>query len=128
MADQVEVDQMGKEWEKLDQQEREGGPGGASGVGRPITDLYSRMEQLATRAGIKDKPQPPRPSESTRGAVKVVEYNYSNVKDPSLKALLEWARLATAEIPGMEVYGLTLKPDPNNWNLTITFRRWERAP
>ncbi len=127
LGEQVEVEQMGQDWEKLDLQERDSGPSGAQGPGKHIDDLYSRMEQLATRAGLKDKPQPPRPNESTRGGVKIVEYYYQNIRDPSLKAILEWTRLAGAEIPGMEVYGLTLKPDPNNWNLTVTFRRWERA-
>ncbi len=126
-ADQVQVDQMLKEWEALDRQEHEGGPGGMSGLGKPIDGLYSKMEQLAVRAGIKDKPQPPRPLENNRPPLKIIEYNYTGVRDPSLKALLEWPRLAVAEIPGMEVYGLKLKPDPNNWTLDVTFRRWERA-
>ena len=127
LNEQVEVEAMTREWEKLDRQERENGAGGQPGTGRQITDLYSRMEQLATRAGLKDKPQPPRANESLRGPIKIIEYTYNNVRDASLKALLEWTRLASAEIPGMEVYGLTLKPDPNNWNLVVTFRRWERT-
>lgn len=126
-AEQVQVDEMLKEWDTLERLEREGGPGGAAGIGKPIDGLYSKMEQLATRAGIKDKPQPPRPIENNRPPLKIIEYNYTNVKDASLKALLEWPRLASAEIPGMEVYGLTLKPDPINWTLNVTFRRWERA-
>ena len=127
LGEQADVERMGLEWEKLNQQESEAGPGGMPGVGKPIDHLYDKMEQLAVRAGVKDKPQPPRANETTRGGVKVIEYNYTNVRDPSVKVLLEWARLAAAEIPGMEVYGLTLKPDQNNWNLNVTFRRWERV-
>ena len=95
-------------------------------VGGQMADLLSQLEGLATRAGLKEKPNPPRQNPQTRSGVTVTEYYYTNVKDASLKPLLEWLRLATAQIPGLEVYGLNLRPDPNNWNMTVTFRRWER--
>ena len=127
LAEQTDVEQMTEEWKRLDRLEREGGPGGGAGLGKQVDHLYDKMEQLAVRAGIKDKPQPPRPIETPRPPIKVIEYAYTGVKDPSLKALLDWTRLASAEIPGMEVYGITLKPDPTNWSMNVTFRRWERA-
>jgi hypothetical protein len=125
LGEQVDVEQMTGEWAHLDQQEHDGGS--IPGLGRPVDGLFSKMEQLATRAGLKDKPQPPRSSEIPRGGVKVIQYTYDNVRDASLKALLEWIRLANAEIPGMELDSLTLKPDPTNWTARVVFRRWERT-
>ena len=41
---------------------------------------------------------------------------------------MEWVRMATSSIPGMEVTELKLRPDPTTgWTMDVTFRRWERA-
>lgn len=123
LSAQARTERMAQEWGQLETQEKESPD---ANIGRPIPDLLSQMEGLATRAGIKDKPKPPRQSPQTRNGITVTEYYYSEVKDPSLKALLEWLRLAGTQIPGMEVYGLDLRPDPTNWYMNVTFRRWER--
>jgi hypothetical protein len=121
--EQVRVDQLLKEWDRLEKQQ----PSGAGPLGGKIDGLYTKMEDLARRAGVKNKPDLPRQTETRRGDIKIIEYHYQNLKDASIKALLEWARLASTEIPGMEVYNLKLNPDPTNWTMNVTFRRWERA-
>jgi hypothetical protein len=126
LGEQTRVDQMLKEWDDLKQQEQ--ASAGPSGTGQHLGDLDSRMEDMARRAGIKDTPPHPRPNTpTTRAGVKVFEYAYTGIKDPSPKPLLEWCRLAAAEIPGLEVYSIDLKPDPNNWTMDVIFRRWERV-
>jgi hypothetical protein len=118
------LDLLRAEWERLDEAQREGGD---SQAGRVIRDLQAQMESLATRAGMKAIPNHPRiPTPSLRGGVQVYEYHYSEVRDPELKALVEWMRLATTEIPGLEVYSVILTPEANNWKLDVTFRRWQR--
>jgi hypothetical protein len=124
LADQAAVETMAADWKKLLDEERDAG---SEMMGKRMPDLLTQIEARATRAGLKDKPSPPRQNPQTRAGVTVTEYYYTNVKDPSLKALLEWLRLTTAEIGGLEVYSLNLRPDPNNWNMTVTFRRWERG-
>lgn len=127
-SEQARVEALAGEWTALADAERTQA-GGKAGLGARISDLYTRMEQYATRAGMTKRPDTPRENPTTRPNtnIRVIEYYYTNVKDPSLKALLEWVRIATAEVPGLEVYGITLKPDPNNWTMNVTFRRWERA-
>lgn len=127
-SEQARVEGLVGEWTALVDAERTQA-GGKVGLGARISDLYTRMEQYATRAGLAKRPDTPRENPTTRPNtnIRVIEYSYTNVKDPSLKALLEWVRIATAEVPGLEVYGITLKPDPNNWTMNVTFRRWERA-
>jgi len=123
-ADAVEVERLTAEWARLDRLEKEGADANA---GRPITDLYTRLERLAERAGIKETIKTPHPNPSTRGAGTLTEYAYQDVKDPSLGALMEWMRLATGEVPGLELYSVVLRPEPTTWNLSVTFRRWEKT-
>ena len=124
LADQAAVEAMNSDWNRLVAEEKDSG---ADRIGTRMPDLLTKLEGFATQAGLKDKPNPPRQNPQTRSGVTVTEYYYTNVKDPSLKPLLEWLRLATAQIPGLEVYSLNLRPDPNNWSMTVTFRRWERG-
>jgi hypothetical protein len=125
--DEAAVEMLATEWKRLEQAERD--PVGR--VGRPIPTLLSRMEELAVQAGM-DKPRPPRiVPRDQRGGITVKEYHYGEptnpVVSPSLSAMLEWLRLAQGEELNMELIGLNLRPDPNNWRMTVTFRRWERA-
>jgi hypothetical protein len=127
LTDQVMVERLADEWTALDQRERDPVSGR---LNRPIPNLLTRMEELAVQAGI-EKPRQPRvtPPEQ-RGAIRVTQYQYGDntnpITHPSLSALLEWLRLAQGEELGMEVIGLNLRPDANNWKMTVTFRRWER--
>ncbi|MBL9032482.1 MAG: hypothetical protein JNM80_12355 [Phycisphaerae bacterium] len=126
LADQARAEQLLAEWTQIEQQAKDALKGS---TGAPIANLYSQMENLATRAGMKDKPRTPRAKTETRAGVVVNEYTYADVRDPSLPALMEWLRLATSPdegIRGLEVYGLNLRPSPSDWSMTVTFRRWER--
>jgi len=122
--DQAAIERMAMDWASMDEQES-----ASANTGQPLKNLYSTLEDLATgRAGLKDKPKPPRLSAAPpRSGIVVNEYHYTDVKDKSLKALIEWARLATIEVPGLEVVSIDLTPDPVNWTMNVTFRRWERA-
>jgi len=124
-SDRAQIERLSAELTQLEERQRQAADAGAM---RPIPDLYSRLEALATRAGMKSRPAPPQPVPSARpGGITVTEYLYRDVRDPYLGSLLEWLRLAVTEIPGLELYGLTIKPEPNNWNLDVTFRRVERT-
>jgi hypothetical protein len=48
------------------------------------------------------------------------------VQDVNLPALFEWMRLSTQQVAGLEVYAVKLTPRPNDWELSVTFSRWER--
>jgi hypothetical protein len=93
----------------------------------PNVRIASNMEGLALRAGLS-RPSPPHESPEPRGGgITVKEYVYTNVRAPSLTPLLQWVRLAVEEVPGLELYKITsLKPDAAGWNMSVSFRRWER--
>ena len=97
-------------------------------VGQPGAFKVSRMEELATKAGMKTKPNTPRSIEDkTHAGIVLTRYIYTEVRDDNLKALVEWARSGCAEIPGLELESITLKPEPAGWKLDATFRIWERT-
>jgi hypothetical protein len=93
-----------------------------------IPFLLTKMEDLAARAGLS-KPSPPAERPEPRpGGIVVKQYVYTNIRADSLTPLLEWVRLAVAEVPGLELYQITtLKPEPAGWNMSVSFRRWERT-
>jgi hypothetical protein len=89
--------------------------------------LVTKLGDLASRAGLTDKPAPPRePPSRSSGGVMVKEYIYQSVRADRLEPLLEWIRLGTREIPGLELYQIpSLKPDATGWTMHVNFRRWE---
>jgi hypothetical protein len=124
LSTQSESERLVSEYKSLDAKLKASGDVQA---GRKITDLFSRMEALAVRAGLKDKPALPRDATpTTRNGITIRETTYESVRDPSLKALLEWATLATSEIPGLEVSSLRLQAESTGWVMRIVFRRWEK--
>ena len=94
----------------------------------PVDKPISKIGEMATLAGLSEVPPPPRNPRQTQAAGGTIhEYIYPNIKSADLVPLLDWLRLSAAEIPGLEVYSLNLKPDPAGWTMTVTFRRWERS-
>lgn len=114
-----------QEWKRLAQAAADS-PQGA--IGKPGEFKVSRMEELATRAGLKSRPNAPvsRDDKSRQGIV-VFTHVYTEVRDPSLANMVDWVRSACAEIAGLEVESLTVRPEPAGWKMDVTFRRWERA-
>jgi hypothetical protein len=128
LSDQAAVEAMVTKWNALSELERQN-PNQA--IGEPMENLRSTLEALATRAGFKTPPFTPRETTEPQKAVLVRRYLYHQIKEPSLKVILEWLRLATQDpatrIPGLEVEALTLRPEKDTWSMTLTLRRWERA-
>jgi len=99
-------------------------------AGESITTLGSRIQGQASRAGMVNSPGVPtprdvaRPGQPTKRAI----MSFTNVKDPDLTALLRWIDLSLEEVPGLELYALTLKVEGDQWNLSsVQFSRWERV-
>ncbi len=124
-ADESQTGALLERWTTLVRAEAES-PSGR--IGQPGEFKISKMEDLATRALMKTKPNAPRTTDDkTRPGVVVSRYFYLEVRDEKLGSMLEWVRLACAEIAGLEVEGITLHPEPAGWRMDVTFRRWERA-
>ena len=75
--------------------------------------VLSRIQQAALDVGLKGRV--PIPSQSVGRATvyksQQRRFDYPEVKDESLPALLRWMDKAVADVPGLEVYAVTLKPD-----------------
>jgi hypothetical protein len=118
------LQRMVQEWRDLEAKQS---AGTGTGAHDPYPNLLSTMENLATSAGIKTVPQPPRPSERQIPGGKETTYVYTDVRDESLQSLIDWVRLASEEIPGMELMEIPeLKADGAGWRMRVIFKRWER--
>lgn len=97
----------------------------------PMTSLLSRIESHGTPAGLKSRvpigSSQTRPGTTpTTKAWKSVRTTYT-IRDPHLPAVLKWIDLVVADIPGMEVHSITIRPEANDWVVIVVFSRWERA-
>jgi hypothetical protein len=71
---------------------------------------------------------PGRTPVETKGAgVQRVRFEYRAVRDEKLEALLGWLGQATEDIPGLEVFSVTIKPEAAGWLMDVVFTRWERT-
>jgi hypothetical protein len=123
LADQAESEVRTAEWIKLSQQE-----GVSPRVGQPTEFRASRLEDLASQAGMKNRPNAPTsPEDRSRPGIVLHRHVYTGVQDPSLEALVQWVRLSTEAVAGLEVESLKVRPEPAGWRMDVTFRRWERA-
>lgn len=122
VVDQAMAEARVEEWRRLAES------AGAMPTGGTGEFRVSRMEELAVRAGMKSRPNAPvTRDDKSRPGVVVYSHIYVDVRDPSLAAMIEWMRMACAEIAGLEVEALTVRPEPAGWKMDVTFRRWERT-
>ncbi|MFO0830235.1 MAG: hypothetical protein U0637_00190 [Phycisphaerales bacterium] len=97
-------------------------------VHAPMTSLYSRIESMGTPAGLKKSvPIPSSQTRPERGlGWNLVKTTYV-IRDLQLSAILKWIDLVVADIPGMEVHTISVRPQPTEWEVTVVFSRWEKA-
>ena len=105
---------------------RREGAGGAD----PVATLRSRLIDAADRAGIVSAqgllPTRTRADRSPGSSVVLNRFEYE-VRDPSLPNLLAWVASAPGEVPGLEVYRVSITPEQQSWLLRVEFARWERG-
>ena len=96
-------------------------------VGEPITNLYSRVQELARRAGLVSDIRLPGETQVGQGSgVRRMAYRYLT-NDPSLEHIMRWVSLVTTEIPQMHVRSIKLSPLAGGWSIEVSFSRWERT-
>ncbi|MBU6413503.1 MAG: hypothetical protein KGS45_08515 [Planctomycetes bacterium] len=95
--------------------------------GQPAERVQSKIQQAAVQAGIKAAIPPVNPTRSSPiGDAQRIQFKY-DIRDESLPALLKWVEIATRDVPGLEVYAVRIRPEANQWDLNVTFSRWERT-
>lgn len=108
----------------------------AEGKAKPVNqqlEIGGTLQDSAKKAGLKNwatlepatgrRPQPQKFGDVQR---RLIPYN--EVRDESLETLLRWLETAAKDVPGLEVYDLTVRPEANVWAMKVTFARWERTP
>jgi len=78
--------------------------------------------------GLKDRiPLPAaRPPDVQRAlGSQQLRFDYE-VRDEDLPRLLSWVQKCIADVSGLEVYSVTLRPEAHKWKLNVSFSRWER--
>jgi hypothetical protein len=120
---------------KINQLDAAAKSGTRQAFGEQVPGLLGKIETAAQEAGLIPHDGPERlPTPSDRqqagrtpdGQYTRHEVTYAGVRHASLPALLAWAQTCARTIPGLEVKDLALNPEQNQWNMTITFARWER--
>jgi len=88
-------------------------------------DLLTRIEALAKQAGMA-KPALPVEGSNGRGALHQVLLQYKQLRDDDVGRVISWITSVVREIPGVEVYKISIRPLPTQWQIDVTFSRWER--
>ena len=92
------------------------------------TQFLTRIEQAGVDVGLKAKiPVPTKrgPERQLSTGSMQTKFDYE-IKDEQLPMLLAWMERAVAQVPGLEVYSVSIKPDVHVWTLRVTFSRWEK--
>lgn len=90
-------------------------------------NIVSSLETAATRAGLTTPPRRPTTRSEDSGNITDHYYRYTGVRDHP-EALMRWLEVALTEIPGLELWSITLEPAAADWKLDVEFRRWEFKP
>lgn len=94
----------------------------------PLTQLMPRISTAATDVGLKETVPAPvkRQDNPTPAGSRLLRLEY-NVADESLPALFAWIQKSLADVPGLELYRVNLRPEQQRWRMQVTFSRWEKV-
>ncbi len=96
-------------------------------MGEQPTQMLSMISDAASASGLTNPlPLPAKRTERGRGGAQQALLTY-DVKDQSLPAILGWIDQATKSVSGLEVQKLLVKPEPQQWSVSVTLARWERT-
>ncbi len=104
------------------------------GVNQPATQVLTRIEQAAVDVGLK-VPTPLMPAakhnDRAPGASSQLARLDYEIRSESLPQLLQWVQKAQENVPGLEVYGVSLRPasptGAHEWVFRVSFARWEKV-
>ncbi len=103
---------------------------GGPSISEPSTQVLSRIERAGIDAGLRDPvklPKETRKDQPRPGVAALATRWTYEVRDPSLPIVLEWIKLCTQTVPGLEVQSVVVRPEANVWLVTVVFVKWERA-
>jgi hypothetical protein len=93
----------------------------------PLANLQTQIADAATAAGLKSRPAPQTPvSGPAAGDLVRRTWRYNDIREESLEKSFDWINRCVRTIPGLELTGLVVRPESQNWKVEVTFGRWER--
>jgi hypothetical protein len=92
------------------------------------SSIRSRIRDIGKSAGLKEENITPKTvkRDARKDLGSVLLTAAFEARDDSLAPLLGWLEKATAEMPGLEVYKISIKPEAQKWVMQVTFSRWEK--
>lgn len=121
----TQAQDMGAKAARLEQLTQASSQKGRAGIGAPIETIRSRISAVAREAGVKGDVPLPTPKMGAKGPGARQQRLQYEVRDESLDNLLAWMQNAVRDVPGLEVYAVTLRPEAAAWYCKVTFSRWE---
>ncbi len=125
--ERAQAQDLGAKAARLEQLNEAASQKGRSGIGAPIETIRSRISTVARESGVKGDvplPTPKTGAKSASAGARQQRLQYE-VRDESLDNLIAWMQNAAKDIPGLEVYSVTLRPEVNAWYCKVIFSRWE---
>lgn len=96
------------------------------------SQIMAKITGAGATVGIKEPVRPPSittPKANDQGS-RQLKLPFT-VSDESLPTLLAWVDRCLAEVSGLEVYSISVAPEPpqnpTRWKLSVTFSRWEKV-
>ncbi len=121
----TQAQDLGSKAARLEQLTQASSQKGRAGIGAPIETIRSRISAVAREAGVKGDVPLPTPKTGAKNAGARQQRLQYEVRDESLDNLLAWMQNAVRDVPGLEVYSVTLRPEPATWYCKVVFSRWE---
>ncbi|MBL8876991.1 MAG: hypothetical protein JNM86_14440 [Phycisphaerae bacterium] len=95
---------------------------------RPLPTMQTQIADAAVAAQLKTKLAPAQPGSGQRtGDLVRRTWKYSDLHEESLEKVFDWISRSQRDIPGLELIGLTLRPEATTWRVEVVFGRWERT-
>lgn len=90
--------------------------------------IRSRLRDIGRAAGLKEENITPKSvkRDQRKDLGSVLLTASFEARDEALRPLMAWLDRATAEMPGLEVYKISIKPEAQKWLMQVTFSRWEK--
>ncbi|MEI7658702.1 MAG: hypothetical protein WCK33_11620 [Phycisphaerae bacterium] len=90
--------------------------------------IRSRLRDIGRAAGLKEENITPKSvkRDQRKDLGSVLLTASFEARDEAMQPLLAWLDRATAEMPGLEVYKISIRPEAQKWLMQVTFSRWEK--
>jgi hypothetical protein len=92
------------------------------------SQALSKIEAAGVRAGYPGFPVGAVTTTPRRDiGANQISIRYTALKHEDLSVLMTWISSALADVPGLEVASVMLRPEAEKWSMDVRFTRWEKV-